>query len=537
MTKSSDEEEELSKNDASGAASESTGANSERKSARRGASNTTLGAPADDDLDVVSNPVVSAAADVGPPSSRADSGNARVEAQIGDIIGDRYRLSSVLGRGGMGSVYAAEHVLLGKLVAVKLMHGRLANREEYLRRFRREARAASSVDHPNVVRVLDYGTHCGQPFLVMELAEGDVLSTWLLEQPSVPIASVISIVHQLLSGLEALHAAGIVHRDIKPSNIAIGNGPADELRVKVLDLGLAHFDDWTDNEATLTRYDVVAGTPDYMSPEQSRSLRVGPSSDLYAVGCILTELLQGAPPFQGVAPIDILSQHMYAPAPGLRRADSAEVVPTALERLRLDLLAKHPSRRPADAADAKRRLLAAIDPLALSSVMARPRSSVPPAARADRIPQWNNPKLGRAQSVAGPEVVLPMRIRVLRLTEDEDGLNLQCQTGLYSLGFELENVDPHSSASIAGEPAAIQIIDVGEHREAGLELIRRLIRELPEVDIVVCAAALGAEQVSAWIEAGAADTVPYPVGVDEVSRRLTRIAQRRARMQRRGRST
>src|SRR5690606_7417818 len=161
---------------------------------------------------------------------------------------------------------------------------------------------------------------------------------------------------QVLSALQAAHELGIVHRDLKPENVMLCRGAAApgqeiDLCAKVSDFGLAHVEDPRDNLPTLTQRDAVAGTPSCMSPEQCRSLAVGPSTDLYAFGCLLACMLQGDPPFDGSSPIDVISKQMFAEPPPLERPDGLEPVPPLLERLRLELLAKKAHKRPATAAD------------------------------------------------------------------------------------------------------------------------------------------------------------------------------------------
>src|SRR5262249_50324119 len=154
-----------------------------------------------------------------------------------------------------------------------------------------------------------------------------------------------AILLDLCDAFEAAHARGIVHRDLKPENILLteSNG---KRTAKVVDFGLAHVELPYEEGPTLTKPDTMAGAPQYMSPEQCHSLRVGPSTDLYAMGCVLTALLQGQPPFKGKTSIEIIAAHLFLPPPPLSRPSEAEPVPAELERLRLDLLAKEPERRP-----------------------------------------------------------------------------------------------------------------------------------------------------------------------------------------------
>ncbi len=254
----------------------------------------------------------------------------------------------------MGAVYLAEHLALGKPVALKLIGDALRANEQYVRRFEREAKATYGLEHRNIVRVYDYGREPA-PYLVMEWIDGETLKEHLnqLRQPPA-LTWVRHVMEQLFMALDAAHSNGIVHRDLKPENILLRNDPSSVSNplMKVVDFGMARISELVDGEPTLTNVDFVAGTPAYMSPEQCRSLVVGPASDLYAAGCILTEMLQLSPPFRSGSPVELMSQQMFAPPPQLTRPSNAPVVPPALEKLRRALLAKHLHQRPASAIQA-----------------------------------------------------------------------------------------------------------------------------------------------------------------------------------------
>jgi serine/threonine-protein kinase len=295
-----------------------------------------------------------------PPRSGPQSApRSFVEVGAGDILAERYALERLIGSGGMGKVWKGTHLALGIPVAVKTLHGKFAASPESARRFRREAHAASLLNHPSVVHVLDFGEHRGTFFMVMEYLEGCSLGAWIEALPAPPpLAEVCAILLPLLDACEVAHAAGVVHRDLKPENVFL-TALDGRRRVRVVDFGLAHVDDASDRGPSLTAEDAIAGTPEYMSPEQCESLAVGPSTDIYAVGCLLTTLLQKRPPFTGRSGIEVLVKQMHSVPPPLDRPPLAEPVPAALERLRLDLLAKVPADRPRDAAEVRERLLAA----------------------------------------------------------------------------------------------------------------------------------------------------------------------------------
>ncbi len=218
--------------------------------------------------------------------------------RIGTLIGGRYRIERRLGAGGMGEVYVALDTREEVEVAIKLLNPALANEEQYLERFLREAEVTSLLDHPHVVKAIDSGTHDdGSPYLVMELVAGKSLSAYMRERNGEPLdlPIVISIARQIASALAAAAEINVIHRDLKPANVMIAEAPGGELRVKVLDFGIARFLR-SPTYQTLTMTGQVLGTPAYMSPEQAFGERVDLTTDIYSLGAILHALLTGEPP-------------------------------------------------------------------------------------------------------------------------------------------------------------------------------------------------------------------------------------------------
>lgn len=261
------------------------------------------------------------------------SGWRQVPVETGDSIGP-YVLGRRLGAGGMGAVYAAMRD--GRTFAIKIPYCELLAEDYAQRRFRDEGIAGSIVTHPNLARVLEYGESAGVPYLVMEQVEGPRLAVHR-GLPSLRRAA--RIVQQLLEGLGALHDADIVHGDVKTDNVMLQDGT-----VKLIDFGLAHVA----GDTPTTR--IVSGTPDYMAPEVIRGHGSTPSSDIYAAGVILYELLTGATPFGGGASADIVRRHLTEDVviPSLRRTDVE--IPAILDRIVLRALAKEPRNRFASAA-------------------------------------------------------------------------------------------------------------------------------------------------------------------------------------------
>jgi eukaryotic-like serine/threonine-protein kinase len=269
-------------------------------------------------------------------------------------IADRYLLSAPLGRGAMGEVWDGYDERLDRRVAVKVVRRRYlpdgADYDRLVRRFLREARLSARLDHPGVATVYDAGVQAGEAYLIMQLVIGQNLADLIAERGRLPVAWAAATGAQICSVLAAAHAASLVHRDLKPRNVMLCPDGA----VKVLDFGIAVVLD-TIEPTRLTTTGQILGTPAYMAPEQASGTPVGAPADLYALGCVLHELLAGDPPFVADSPLAVVGQHLYAEPPPLRGVRPE--VPPALEALVLRLLAKDPGGRPADAAGVYHALL------------------------------------------------------------------------------------------------------------------------------------------------------------------------------------
>ncbi|WP_437907931.1 serine/threonine-protein kinase [Sorangium sp. So ce327] len=455
------------------------------------------------------------------PSEEPGAGAAQ-RARAGRVLGGKYNLVRLLGAGGMGEVYEAEHVLLGVPVAVKTMHPHVAMLPESRRRFFREARAASRLVHRNVVKVLDLGGDeddgDGSIYLVMELLKGQSLGALLrASRELLPLAEVAALFADILEGVGAAHASGIVHRDLKPENVLLAEQDGERV-AKVVDFGLAHLDDPLDAGPTLTSQDMVAGTPEYMSPEQCRSLAVGPSTDLYACGCILTALLQGTPPFVGLPAVELMAMHMFSIPPPLRRPPGAPPVPPLLERLRLDLLAKLPEKRPESAAAARSRLDEAMSREAEARRLPARKADAPRGDRAERAQAW--PDGETAELAPVPE----RTVALLRLAPAGQGLSEACEIGLDAQGIHLAEVP--DAAALVDAGLGVAVIDAGADVEGACALLEALGRSTPGVRAVVCASGLSSDRMNALVAAGAADVARYPVAPDALSRKIARVVRR-----------
>jgi eukaryotic-like serine/threonine-protein kinase len=263
------------------------------------------------------------------------------------LLGDRYELEGVVGRGGMAEVYRARDIRLDRIVAIKTLRPDLARDQTFQARFRREAQSAASLNHPSIVAVYDTGedlsTGVPVPYIVMEYVDGRTVRDLLIEGHRLLPERALEIVTGVLRALEYSHQAGIVHRDIKPGNVMVTrNGD-----VKVMDFGIARA--MNDSQATMTQTAQVIGTAQYLSPEQARGERVDARSDLYSTGCLMYELLTGRPPFTGDSPVAIAYQHVREnPIPPTQLDPS---LPPWADAIVLRAMAKSPNDRYQSAAE------------------------------------------------------------------------------------------------------------------------------------------------------------------------------------------
>lgn len=263
---------------------------------------------------------------------------------VGAVVGGRFRILARIGSGGMGAVYRVEHVQIGKVAAMKLLHGELSRDPEMVRRFNREARAVSRLTSPNTVSVFDYGRSNGLVYIVMELLSGRDLGRVLREEGTLSAPRVANIVRQIANSLAEAHSLGIIHRDLKPQNIFVVDGQNGSEAVKVLDFGLAKLAEAREDSHHVeeTQAGVVMGTPHYMSPEQIRDQRLDHRSDIYSLGALVHRLLTGVPPFQHKTPLGVLHLHLNAPVPMVSAHDPRLA---SLDRVVAKSLAKSPDSR------------------------------------------------------------------------------------------------------------------------------------------------------------------------------------------------
>lgn len=282
---------------------------------------------------------------------------------IGTVVAERYRIDAILGAGGMGAVYRAEHIHMRKAVALKVLHAEMTVREDAVKRFEREAMAAGRIEHPNVTLATDFGRLSdGSFYLVLEYIPGRTLRETIDVDGALPLERALIIARQIAGALGAAHAAEIVHRDLKPDNVMLIERGGTKDFVKVLDFGIAKLSSESGTAASqLTRVGTIFGTPQYMAPEQAAGRPVDHRVDLYALGLIFHEMLTGKPTFQSEDIIGLLAMQMTQPAPAL-----PATVPTAVSDLVMQLLQKDPEQRVATADELAQRIDALLGPLATS---------------------------------------------------------------------------------------------------------------------------------------------------------------------------
>ncbi len=269
----------------------------------------------------------------------------------GQKINNRYEIIKLLGEGGMANVYLAFDTILERKVAVKVLRGDLANDDKFVRRFQREALAASSLSHPNIVEMYDVGEDDGNFYIVMEYIEGKNLKQLIKKRGSLTLAEVVDIMNQLTDGLAHAHDSYIIHRDIKPQNILI----VDNGIVKITDFGIA----MALNNSQLTQTNSIMGSVHYLPPEQAAGKGSTIKSDIYSLGILMYELLTGKLPFKGENAVEIALKHMKEPLPSVKK--ELDNIPSSIENIILKATAKNPKNRYNDAREMHYDLKTALD--------------------------------------------------------------------------------------------------------------------------------------------------------------------------------
>src|SRR5918998_1095649 len=316
---------------------------------------------------------------------------------LNPLFHGRYRIVRKLGSGGMANVYLAEDEELGRRVAIKILNDRHANDESFVERFRREAKHAAGLSHPNIVSIYDRGEAEGTYYIAMEFLDGKSLKELIVSRGPAPVNVAIDYARKILDALRFSHRNGIVHRDIKPHNVIVDA----EGRVKVTDFGIARA-----GTSQMTEVGSIIGTAQYLSPEQAKGAPVDQTSDLYSVGIVLYELLTGKVPFSGDSPVEIAMKHISAipEPPSTLRPE----VPDDLDKVVLRALGKTPPERYPSAEEMDKDLQRVADGVAVSretdeaatmilsgAHLAPPTIVAPPRPPAEVLYEYDEPRRGR----------------------------------------------------------------------------------------------------------------------------------------------
>ena len=409
---------------------------------------------------------------------------------VGKLLGERFQVQELIGQGGSGTIYRAEHVTLRRKVAIKVLHNELSRDDLAVERFRREATTVAEIDNEHIVEIHDFGrTFDGRLYLAMELLEGETLDHVLAREKTLSVERTADVLIQVGEALMEAHAIGYVHRDLRPRNVylAVRRGKANF--VKLLDFGLAKLVE-TDAQAASTSLGMTFGDPRYMSPEQARGDRIDRRADIYQLGCVAYEMLTGSPPFTGNRVFDILSKQVTdIPAPLPTRRPG---VPLWMEAAITKMLAKDPENRFATTTrmvEALRRGLETGE--VMEDEIARRRESIPPpsvsrvmqkmgmTAPADRerdIPR-DLPPLPPAPVVAEPAVVIAPEPERRRTGTPEVGVPIVTAQPVvagvvekkYDVTDKIERVKPPVVADVAPRAKRASSHGIGESSAAWYE--------------------------------------------------------------------
>ncbi len=311
-----------------------------------------------------------------------------------DILNGQFQILQKIGTGGMGSVYKALQPEMNRMVGVKILHPKLANRKDLVSRFRREARAMSHLTHPNTVKVYLYGElEDGSLYIVMEFLDGKNMNQTVRSEGALPLERALPILVQVCGALEEAHRAGSIHRDLKPENIFLCQQGGMKDYAKVLDFGLAKVTEreMRPGSLILTQEGMVFGTPEFMSPEQAQGKSLTPGSDIYSLAVILYEALTGKLPFDAKNAMDFLQLHVTGKPIPLSERIAGKTFPPLLDKIMERALAKKPEARFASAADFASALQAVLNgqtelPANLSSVPVAAPQVAPPVESASPTP-------------------------------------------------------------------------------------------------------------------------------------------------------
>ncbi|HZM18710.1 MAG TPA: protein kinase [Gaiellaceae bacterium] len=451
----------------------------------------------------------------------------------GEVIAGRYELLELVGKGGMSSVYKAHDRLLDRQIAVKILHPHFTEDEEYVERFRREARAVAQLSHPNIVTVIDRGEDEGRQFIVFEYVEGENLKQRLERTGPMPVRDALLLALQMARALAFAHGRGLIHRDVKPQNVLLN---ADG-QAKMTDFGIARSIDVQGVTITGT----VLGTSEYIAPEQARGERVNAQTDVYSLGVVLYELLVGGVPYEGETFVTVALKHVNEPVPPVleRRPDLPPRVALAVERA----MAKSPDDRFSSMQELVDELEACVAELDPGDEQATMISRRPVAAKKAREPRRRRRRLGVLWPIAAVLAVLAVAglaaLGAIAL-RDGDGDSPQAATGQPIRLTGVDSYDPEGDNKEEHDEAVARATDrdsgtywftedYGDFAKSGVGLVLDAGREVEPTSITVDTDTPG---FTAEIHAGDSPQGPFrPVsgsGVIE-SRRRYNLHDARAR--------
>jgi serine/threonine protein kinase len=334
----------------------------------------------------------------GAEQPRAEVAGTDADPLMGKVVAKKFKIEKLLGVGGMGKVYKARQLSLDKAVVVKVLHDHFREDPQLVQRFQREAKAASRLNHPNSIQIIDFGQDdSGVVFMAMEYLQGQDLFALIKKEGPLAPERIARVMIQACSALAEAHEQNVIHRDLKPENIMVEDRRGQKDFVKVLDFGIAKIQDPGEGQQALTQAGMVCGTPEYMSPEQARGLQLDPRSDIYALGVVMYQLALGELPFQADTPIGIVTKHILEkPVPPRQRAPQLNI-PEELEQIILKAMEKEPDKRFATTSDLADALEAFVRTRAgFGNVPSTNSGSGRPVAEATQ----SNPQAQQAGSVA-----------------------------------------------------------------------------------------------------------------------------------------
>lgn len=439
-----------------------------------------------------------------PPIIAAPAG---AHAMVGTLLADRYRVDQLLGEGGMGQVFRAEHVHMRKAVALKVLHRELTMQPEIVARFEREAVAAARIEHPHVAAATDFGRLAdGSFYLVLEFVEGESLTALMAKQGRLPVARALAIARQISDALCAAHEAGVVHRDLKPDNVMLVERENTSDYVKVLDFGIAKLQSEDSSEQpVLTKAGTVFGTPEYMAPEQAQGAVADARADLYTLGMMLYEMLSGRTAFADPELIVVLTRQMTAKPPAL----PTDVEPEVSE-LVMTLLEKNPADRVQTALELRDRLDGLLGGPPSSSVLSQAYSAALPEIHES---SESSPMRAHLESLAGSarmELIgaLPrVRAQLMRPLEVRGHtlplwIPLALALGVLIIGFVALGGD--DAVETANAAPTTDATDASDNGEEAAERLKALVTQASRGDRAALGElrSLAAKDPQAWMALG-----------------------------------